>query len=67
MGAYCVEPQEDYLPTAQEKRLRVHFASGETPADMVAARDAIVSGAVDLRPWLGERIGLDVVFWDRHP
>ncbi|MEZ4215201.1 MAG: zinc-binding dehydrogenase [Myxococcota bacterium] len=61
MGGYCLEPEEVYVPTAQEKRLRVHFAGGETPADMIAARDAIVSGAVDLRPWLGEGIGLSGV------
>jgi len=58
MGGYCLEPEEIYVPTAQNKRLQVNFAAGEMPEDMVAARDAIVSGKVDLKPWLGEGIGL---------
>ena len=61
MGGFCLEPEEVYVPTAQTKRLRIHFACGETPDDMIAARDAIVGGAVDLRPWLGEGIGLSGV------
>jgi len=46
------------VPTAQNKRLTVHFAGGELPDDMVVARDAIASCQIDLRPWLGEGIGL---------
>jgi threonine dehydrogenase-like Zn-dependent dehydrogenase len=61
MGGFCLEPEEVYVPTAQTKRLRVHFAGGETPQDMIAARDAILGGKVDLRPWLGEGIGLSEV------
>ena len=61
VGGYCLEPEEIYVPTAQSKLLRVHFAGGETPADMIEARDAILGGKVDLRPWLGEGIGLDDV------
>lgn len=61
MGGFCLEPEEVYVPTAQTKLLRIHFAGGETPADMVAARDAILAGKVDLRPWLGEGIGLSGV------
>jgi len=61
MGGFCLEPEEIYVPTAQTKLLRVHFAAGETPADMIAARDAIVGGKVDLQPWLGEGIGLSGV------
>ncbi len=61
MGGFCLEPEEIYVPTAQTKNLRIHFAGGETPADMIAARDAILGGAVDLRPWLGEGIGLSGV------
>jgi hypothetical protein len=49
------------VPTAQTKRLRIHFAGGEMPGDMLAARDAIAGGKVDLRPWLGEGIGLSGV------
>jgi threonine dehydrogenase-like Zn-dependent dehydrogenase len=58
VGGYCLEPEEIYVPTAQSKRLRVQFAGGETPADMVEAREAILGDKVDLRPWLGEGIGL---------
>jgi 2-desacetyl-2-hydroxyethyl bacteriochlorophyllide A dehydrogenase len=58
MGGYCLDPEEIYVPTAQNKRLQIHFAGGEMPEDMLAARDAIVAGSVDLRPWLGEGIGL---------
>ena len=61
MGGYCLDPEEIYVPTAQEKRLRINFAGGETPDDMVAARDAIIDGKVDLRPWLGEGIGLSEI------
>ncbi len=61
MGGYCLDPEEIYVPTAQNKRLQVNFAGGEMPEDMEAARDAIVSGKVDLRPWLGEGIGLSGV------
>lgn len=61
IGGFCLEPEEVYVPTAQSKRLRIHFACGETPDDMIAARDAIVAGKVDLRPWLGEGIGLSGV------
>ena len=61
MGGFCLEPEQIYVPTAQMKGLRVHFARGDTPDDMRAARDAILSGAVDMRPWLGKNIGLDGV------
>jgi len=61
MGGYCLDPEEIYVPTAQNKRLQVNFAGGEMPDDMIAARDAIVEGKVDLRPWLGEGIGLSEV------
>ena len=61
MGGYCLDPEEIYVPTAQNKRLQVNFAGGELPEDMVAARDAILQGKVDLKPWLGEGIGLSEV------
>jgi len=61
MGGYCLEPEEIYVPTAQNKYLKINFAGGEMPEDMIAARDAIVEGKVDLRPWLGEGIGLSQV------
>ena len=49
------------MPTAQTKHLRVHFAGGEGPDDMLAARDAIIENKVDLTPWLGGTIGLSEV------
>lgn len=61
MGGYCLDPEEIYVPSAQNKRLQINFAGGELPEDMVAARDAILSGSVDLAPWLGEGIGLSGV------
>lgn len=61
MGGFCLEPEEIYVPTAQTKHLRVHFAGGEGPDDMRAARDAIIEGKVDLTPWLGGTIGLSEV------
>lgn len=61
MGGFCLEPEEVYVPTAQTKRLRIHFACGETPDDMRAARDAILGGKVDLKPWMGPGIGLSGV------
>lgn len=61
MGGYCLDPEEIYVPTAQNKRLQVNFAGGESPDDMRTARDAILAQKVDLRPWLGEGIGLSEV------
>ncbi len=61
MGGFCLEPEQIYVPTAQSKGLKITFAQGDTPDDMAAARDAIYTGAVDMRPWLGENIGLDGV------
>jgi threonine dehydrogenase-like Zn-dependent dehydrogenase len=61
MGGYCLDPEEIYVPTAQNKRLQIIFAGGEAPEDMVTARDAIIDGTVDLRPWLGEGLGLSGV------
>jgi len=58
MGGYCLDPEEIYVPTAQNKRLQIQFAGGEMPEDMVSARDAIQEGKIDLRPWLGEGLGL---------
>ena len=62
MGGYCLDPEEVYVPTAQEKRLRVHFAGGRD-----ARRHGRGRGTPSprerwtLRPWLGEGIGLSGV------
>jgi 2-desacetyl-2-hydroxyethyl bacteriochlorophyllide A dehydrogenase len=61
MGGYCLEPEQLYVPAAQNKRLKIFFACGEEPQDMQLARDSIVDGRIDVRPWLGERIGLGQV------
>jgi 2-desacetyl-2-hydroxyethyl bacteriochlorophyllide A dehydrogenase len=61
MGGFCLEPEQIYVPTAQTKRLKINFACGEGPDDMRAARDAIVEGKIDMRPWLGPGIGLSGV------
>jgi 2-desacetyl-2-hydroxyethyl bacteriochlorophyllide A dehydrogenase len=58
MGGFCLEPEQLYVPTAQTKRLKIHFARGEEPQDMQLAMRAMADGRIDVRPWLGERIGL---------
>ncbi len=58
MGGFCLEPEQLYVPTAQIKRLKINFACGEEPQDLDLALRSIASGAVDIRPWLGGRIGM---------
>ena len=58
MGGYCMEPDQLLVFTAQNKRLTVHFACGEEPQDMDMALRSIADGTVDVRPWLGEAIGV---------
>jgi threonine dehydrogenase-like Zn-dependent dehydrogenase len=58
MGGYCLDPEELYVPLGQMKGLQINFGGGEHPEDMIAARDAIVSGKVDVGSWLGPGIGL---------
>jgi threonine dehydrogenase-like Zn-dependent dehydrogenase len=58
MGGFCLEPEQLYVPTAQVKGLRINFARGEGPDDMALALRVISEGLVDMRPWLGDRIGL---------
>jgi 2-desacetyl-2-hydroxyethyl bacteriochlorophyllide A dehydrogenase len=58
MGGYCMEPEQLYVFAAQNKRLTVHFAGGEEPQDMQLAMRSIADGKIDVRSWLGERIGL---------
>ncbi len=61
MGGYCMEPEQFYVFAAQNKRLTVHFAGGEEPQDMELALRSIADGKIDVRSWLGERIGLSGV------
>ncbi len=61
MGGYSLEPEELLVPPAQDRRLTIHFASGEEPQDMALALASIADGSIDVRPWLGETIGLSRV------
>lgn len=58
MGGYALEPEQLYVPPAQNKKLRIYFARGEEPQDMTLAMEAIADGRIDVRPWLGPGIGL---------
>lgn len=58
MGGYCMEPEQILVFAAQNKRLNIQFACGEEPQDMDLAMRAIADGRTDVRPWLGERIGI---------
>jgi threonine dehydrogenase-like Zn-dependent dehydrogenase len=58
MGGYCLEPEQLYVPTAQNKKLKINFASGEEPQDMQLALRSILDGVIDLGLWIGARIGL---------
>lgn len=61
IGGFCLEPEELYVPSAQMRRLRIHFAAGEEQQDMELALRSIADGTIDIRPWLGARIGLNGV------
>ncbi|HYP63031.1 MAG TPA: zinc-binding dehydrogenase [Acidocella sp.] len=61
MGGYCMEPEQFYVFAAQNKRLTVHFAAGEEQQDMELALRSIADGSIDVKSWLGERIGLNGV------
>ncbi len=61
MGGYCMEPEQLLVFAAQNKRLNIQFAGGEEPEDMELALRAIADGRIDVRPWLGARIGLQDV------
>jgi threonine dehydrogenase-like Zn-dependent dehydrogenase len=58
IGGFCLEPEEIYIPNAQSKRLRIHFAAGEEQQDLDLALRSIADGKIDITPWLGGRIGL---------
>ena len=61
IGGFCLEPEEIYIPNAQSKRLRIHFAAGEEQQDLDLALRCIADGKIDITPWLGGRIGLSGV------
>lgn len=58
MGGYCMEEEALFVFAAQNKRLNIQFAGGEEPQDMDLAMRAIADGRIDVRPWLGGRIGI---------
>ena len=61
IGGFCLEPEQIYVPCAQAKRLKINFACGEEKQDMDLALKSIADGTIDIRPWLGGRIGLNGV------
>ncbi len=61
MGGYCMEPEQLYVFSAQNKRLTIHFAAGEEPQDMELALRTIAEGKIDIPSWVGGRIGLSGV------
>lgn len=61
MGGFCLEPEQLYVPCAQIKRLKINFACGEEQQDLDLALRSIADGTVDIKPWLGARIGLSGV------
>jgi 2-desacetyl-2-hydroxyethyl bacteriochlorophyllide A dehydrogenase len=61
MGGYCMEPEQLYVFSAQNKRLTIHFAAGEEPQDMELALRTIAEGRIDIPAWVGGRIGLSGV------
>ena len=71
IGGFCLEPEQLYVPSAQMQRLKIHFAAGEEQQDMELALRSIADGTIDIRPWLGARIGLtgveDALDTDEQP
>jgi 2-desacetyl-2-hydroxyethyl bacteriochlorophyllide A dehydrogenase len=61
IGGFCLEPEELYIPSAQMRRLKIHFAAGEEQQDLELALRSIADGTIDIKPWLGARIGLSGV------
>ncbi len=61
MGGYCMEEEGMFVFAAQNKRLNIQFAGGEEPQDMDLAMRAIADGRIDVRSWLGDRIGVSGV------
>lgn len=61
MGGYCMQHEQFFVFAAQNKRLTVHFAAGEEQEDMDLALRSIADGKVDVRSWIGQRIGVSGV------
>ena len=61
VGGFCLEPEELYVPPAQMKRLKIHFACGEEQQDLDLALRSIADGRIDVEPWLGGQVGLSGV------
>lgn len=61
MGGFCMEPEQLFVPCAQIKRLKIHFACGEEQRDLDLALRSIADGTIDITPWLGGRVGLSGV------
>jgi threonine dehydrogenase-like Zn-dependent dehydrogenase len=61
IGGFCLEPEQLYVPCAQSKRLKINFACGEEKQDLDLALRSIADGTIDIKPWLGGRIGLSGV------
>lgn len=61
LGGFTLETESLFVGPAQEKKLRIYFARGEEPEDMHLACDTIHDGRVDVRPWIGEHVGLSGV------
>lgn len=61
MGGYCMEGEEIFVFSAQNKRLNIQFAAGEEPQDMEQALRCIADGTIDVTGWLGASIGLSGV------
>lgn len=61
MGGFCHEPEYLYVPSAQIKKLKIYFARGSEPQDLDLSLRSIADGTVDVRSWLGARIGLSGV------
>jgi 2-desacetyl-2-hydroxyethyl bacteriochlorophyllide A dehydrogenase len=61
MGGYCMAAEQLFVFAAQNKRLNIQFAGGEEPQDMDLAMRAIADGRIDVKPWLGQGIGVSGV------
>jgi len=61
MGGVCLDPEQIFVPCGQMKRLKIHFACGEEQQDLDLALRSIADGMIDIKPWLGARIGLNGV------
>ena len=58
IGGFCLEPEQLYVPSGQMRRLKIYFAAGEEQQDLDLALRSIADGKIDIRAWLGGRIGL---------